>query len=720
MTEPLISLAEAASLLGVSKETLRNWDRAGKLKSCRHPINGYRLYALEDVKRVMTGTNRSRRAPAPSPPPSHAADENEAGANHAIPLDRRDLRRFVAKANRALRDTDANSSLVERLDEFAKLLFTKMLAERAGSAEVFGSGEGNQGADPEVIRRLFDQYSQQYPRLFPPRFARVKLSDSAVRELGRLLGTVELAQATHDLKGLAFEEMIRGTFDKGDNQQFFTPDGVVEFLVSMMAPFIKGRVCDPACGTGGFLVKIASSSLSHEELVGLEIDERLAWLTGINLFLHGAKNYRAELLSNGGTLGASGRNYAEDFDVILTNPPFGSDFSEPDELEGYELGRGRTSRRRGILFLERCLSMLREGGYLGIVIDDGVLSSASTADVRDFLIKNSEILAVISLPETAFMPYASVSASILVLRKAASPSRSQQTFFAQAEKTGRKPNGDPDIVYDSAGQPRIDSDLPQIVAQWNEYLAGKFRSPSEHIFIANPFVLMGDEAEANRLDFLYHHPARLTAKRALERCPFPLVSLSELCDERSEAYVPSTDLVDQFIPYTGLANIEPKTGVATQDVVPASALKSAVKKYYPGDILFSKMRPALRKCSLITFSEPGYASSECMVLVPRVVEGTRPVIEASLLSILLRSDLVFGQIVHQISGIGRPRIGPREVRCIRIPVPPAATQAELRTQFEKSEVHYQALRQEAIALLKKSSALELDAIEQVALGFLGT
>ena len=555
--------------------------------------------------------------------------------------------------------------------------------------------------------------------MFPEKFGRLQLSDAALASVGPILASVELKSSSHDLKGYAYEEMIRNTFDKGDNQQFFTPQPIVEFLVSALGDRLKGAICDPASGTGGFLVEIVKQKYPYKKLTGFEIDDRLAWVTGINLFVHSARKIESPCLGNGGTLGKKGKDYRGKFDAIVTNPPFGSDFTDRVELDSYTLGKEKISRRRGILFLERCLDLLKEGGWLGIVIDEGVLSLPSAADVREFILQHSELAAIFSLPETAFMPYASVNTSILLLRKNSHPPEKQLTFYARAENIGRKANGDADIIYDETGAPRLNSDLPEILRAWRHFEStGSLEEQTDSIFLANPLALASDLSKLdNRLDFRFHHPARHSAQASLEKCEYKLVMLGQLCDIRNEGYVPSVDFPDQVILYTGLAHLEPRTGQAYQVTTPANALTSGVKKYYWGDILFARMRPSLRKIAYVDFEKPGFASAECVVFTVKKSSNGVPIVDPFLLSILLRSDYTYGQIIHLIAGIGRPRIALRDLLTVRVSVPPQRQQAALRDAFLKTKTKYESVRHEARKLSDSACNLELQAVENIAKGF---
>ena len=243
------------------------------------------------------------------------------------------------------------------------------------------------------------------------------------------------------------------TFDKNDNQQFFTPPTIVKFMVDMMTGHLKGDVCDPAAGTGGFLIEVLKSGAPVSSLTALEVDERLAWATEMNLFIHGASNARSHWLPNAGSLGTGAERFFGKFNAIVTNPRFGSDVADAAVLSTHALGKERSSRRRGILFLERCFYLLKDGGMLAIIIDEGVLNLPSAEDVRYFITNHFEVHSIVSLPESAFMPYATVNTSILFLKKTrCGSSRSYPTFFARADRVGRKGNGDDDYTYNREWQ----------------------------------------------------------------------------------------------------------------------------------------------------------------------------------------------------------------------------------------------------------------------------
>lgn len=611
------------------------------------------------------------------------------------------LVRLVRALHRAIRDTDGTSSLMERFDELTKVLYCKVCDERGGSHGERGAREGDgalafaaDGAlsDAEraiAIRRSFARVTAERAPLFPERFATLRLSDTALARLAALLAPVTLSGREEDLKGLAYEELIRDAFDKGDNQQFFTPRPIVDFMVAMVDDRLSGTVCDPACGTGGFLLGVARWARerglpSPPRLIGYEIDERLAWAARMNLDMHDIANAEVAFVPGAGALGEAIAPRLGTVDVVITNPPFGSDLSHADALEAFELGRGRPSRRRGVLFLERCLELVRPGGLVAIIIDDAVLNAPSTADARRHVLHRAHPLAVVSLPETAFMPYATVRSSVVLLERTGGGAAREPTFFAEAEVVGRRSNGEPLLRVEPDTRRLVpDSDLPGILAAWRGGAASASASRVPRAFRA----MVPDAADpafaraGHRLDPAFHHPARHGAAAALADARHPRRALRALVSERSDARVPAREMPDDDLTYIGLADIAPGTGACTPQVVRGASLRSAVKRCLPGDILFARMRPALRKVALLSADvREAWTSSECLVLTPRPA-GEEPSMLPELLALLLRSDLAYGQIVHLVIGIGRPRVSRAAVMALELPVPPLPEQRALLEQY---------------------------------------
>lgn len=436
-------------------------------------------------------------------------------------------------------------------------------------------------------------------------------------------------------------------------------------------------------------------------------------MSRLNLLLHGHRSFDVAYLQNGGSLGENSEQYFGSASVILTNPPFGSDYTDEHILSRFQLGRNKASRRRGILFIEQSWNLLAEGGAVAIIIDQSVLNAGSNRDVREFILSHFKILAVIELPETAFMPYANISSSILLLQKTAAPVCQSRVFYAKSSNTGRRLSGDDDYLYSPEGEVRLNSDLPLIIENWKRFRSGEAALDEQCCYEADVSANLKGE-KSLRLDFAFHHPFRNKSREMLERAAYPLLTLAEICCERNETYLPASDPCASAILFTGLANIEAFSGKARQIITPAASIKSAVKKYEPGDIVFSKMRPSLRKAAVMKFEEGGYVSSECIVLTVRRNEDGRYIVEPDLLSAVLRSDLVFGQIMGYITGISRPRIAAGDLRKIRIPVPPRAVQEKALDSIKDSRSAVRRLREESKRLEEEAGRLEQSARNEIA------
>ncbi len=696
-----ISIMEAASYLGVSKATLRNWDKNGKLIANRNPVNGYRLYDLDEIIALKKSINST----------SCEVDDHIVSE-----IDSKVIKRVIGKLHNIVRDSDADSNIMTRFDEITKLLFIKLYVEQSGSKIFMHQLLENDHDYKARLQSIYKKAIKSSGITISESFAKISLPADAVSKCGAELAKIDLSSTGYDIKGLAYEDTIKGTFDKSDNQQYFTPNQIVEFMVEMIAPLIKGCVCDPACGTAGFLNKVAELCPTVK-LLGMEVDDRLAWVSNLNLLIHGNKQFEVFSLPNGGSLGEQSKRFFCKADVIITNPPFGSDYSDLSILSNFELGRKHSSRRRGILFIEQAWNFLKEDGIVAIIIDQSALNAVSSLDVREYVLSHFELLAVVELPETAFMPYANVSSSILFMKKTTAPTTQNSTFYAKSQSIGRKSNGDDDVIYFEDGTCRLNSDLPEILNQWKKYCSGATEF-STGCFVANISENLIDDSSL-RLDYVYHHPFRKESQHLLAKSAYKLFSLAELCTERNESYIPSSDGEATTIQFTGLANIESNTGKAVQVTTPAASIKSAVKRYEYGDIIFSKMRPSLRKVALMHFENGGYVSSECTVFTVRKNASGEPILSPELLCALLRSDIVYGQIMCRVTGIGRPRISNKDLRKIKIPVPPVELQEKALISLKATLSSASQLKEKANILLSEANKLEQKALNDVAKNMFG-
>ena len=343
----------------------------------------------------------------------------------------------------------------------------------------------------ERIRGLYEDIQKREPEVFTET---IKVDDAVIRTLVSHLEGINLNQTDLDTKGVAFEQFMDGFF-KGDFGQYFTPREVIEFSVAMMQPTHEDIVLDPACGSGGFLLHALDAirreaseyydddskehfkhwhDFAEKRLFGIDINEEITRVAKMNMILHddGHTNVIGfDALEPIKNITEHNRGFKENnFTLVLTNPPFGSMVKaseKPDGyLSGYEMAyiaykankttksspksckkavKTRSSVKTEILFCERVYDFLKPNGRAAIILPDGILTNSSLQGVRDWLLDKFQLLAVVSLPQTAFAHFgAGVKSSVVFLRKRKAkevPDDEEVIFMAMAENIGYDATG---------------------------------------------------------------------------------------------------------------------------------------------------------------------------------------------------------------------------------------------------------------------------------------
>lgn len=315
------------------------------------------------------------------------------------------------------------------------------------------------------IRNLYAQGRKKDPEVFKED---IKLDKHKIYTVVQYLQDINLSKTDLDSKGLAFQRFM-GDFFRGDFGQYFTPEPIVNFIVHSIGIDKDWKILDTSCGSGGFLLHALKAvrdeadniyedergstswreywhEFAEKHLYGIEINEQISRVAKMNMIIHddghtnivtndGLKNNKAIEIENRNLNFQDGT-----FDLIMTNPPFGSKI-KADEVSYYKdyelfetnLGiantkeritddnskkKWRASQNTEILFLEKCHKYLKEGGFLAIVIPDGILTNATSQFVRDWMVEKFRIWAIVSLPQHTFAHVkAGVKSSILFLQK---------------------------------------------------------------------------------------------------------------------------------------------------------------------------------------------------------------------------------------------------------------------------------------------------------------
>jgi len=240
----------------------------------------------------------------------------------------------------------------------------------------------------------------------------------------------DIPMRDRDTNGDLYEYMLSKIASAGANGQFRTPRHIIGLMVEMTAPGPEDEICDPACGTSGFLVSAGeyirrehpaalhdathSHHFHNSMFHGFDFDSTMLRIGSMNMLLHGVENpdirYRDSLSESAG-------GDAEKYSLVLANPPFAGSLDY--ETTAKDLLATVKTKKTELLFLALFLRLLKPGGRAAVIVPDGVLFGSSTAhkDLRRILVEDQQLKAVIKLPSGVFKPYAGVSTAILFFTK---------------------------------------------------------------------------------------------------------------------------------------------------------------------------------------------------------------------------------------------------------------------------------------------------------------
>lgn len=324
-------------------------------------------------------------------------------------------------------------------------------------------------------------------------------------ELSFIISKLEnysLLDADRDIIADAFEELI-GTSFRGGEGQFFTPRNVVQMMIDILQPKDGEKIIDPACGSGGFLAHILQhiqkQNINNYYITGIDKDLFLSKLAKIYLTLLGESEYHIfceNSLEEPKKWKKDTNNTIQlgSFDLILTNPPFGAKIPVvgANLLRQYELGyywkngasnwnltnKLREKQPPQILFIERIIQLLKEGGRAGIVLPEGIFGNPSDRYIWEYIRKYASILGIVSLSQETFQPSTHTKTSVVFLEK--KKQNRQKIFMAIANAIGHDKNGkeifkidkDGSTIYDKKGNKILDDETPEIAQNFKQFLDG--------------------------------------------------------------------------------------------------------------------------------------------------------------------------------------------------------------------------------------------------------
>jgi len=393
--------------------------------------------------------------------------------------------------------------------EIINLLFCKIYDEVNTSPTdqiTFRAGaDENKNEIKERIINLFDKVKRDYDDVFEDTDV-IKLDAESIVYVVGTLQKYEITTAERDVIGDAFEVFI-GPALRGSEGQFFTPRNVVKMAVEILSPRPGEYIIDPACGSGGFLIVALESvwnqlaveakkknwseavlankrrEIATKFFAGIDKDSFLAKVTKAYMAIIG--DGRGGIFCENTLLPLSEwNNKAQDriklnkFNVLLTNPPFGakipvrgdrilSQYSLGYKWKKEDLGWVKTNKLSDkqppqILFIERCLELLAEGGRMAIVLPEGIFGNVSDGYIRKFILDKAILLAVIDVPSETFSPSTTTKTSLLFLKKKKQNEKkiNYPIFMAIADKCG----------HDRRGKAISQDDLPIISKEYHKFM----------------------------------------------------------------------------------------------------------------------------------------------------------------------------------------------------------------------------------------------------------
>lgn len=322
------------------------------------------------------------------------------------------------------------------------------------------------------------------------------LLDKVVTGLDEVYDIMNSIQAA-DVRGDVYEYLLSKISQSGRNGQFRTPRHIIKMIVELMAPKPDEVICDPACGTSGFLVaageylkenhkeeiffnKIKKDHYMNHMFYGYDMDRTMLRIGAMNMMTHGIENPFIEYRDSLSDQNPDKAKYS----LVLANPPFKGSLDY--DTVSADLLKTCKTKKTELLFLALFLRMLKIGGRCACIVPDGVLFGSSNAHkaIRKAIIENNKLDAVISMPSGVFKPYAGVSTAVLIFTKT-EHGGTENVWFYDMKADG--------LSLDDKRTPIEENDIPDIIARFKSLEAEKDRKRTEQSFFVPKQEIVDNE-----------------------------------------------------------------------------------------------------------------------------------------------------------------------------------------------------------------------------------
>jgi type I restriction enzyme M protein len=422
--------------------------------------------------------------------------------------------------------------------QLINIIFCKIYDEKyTAPDEIVKFRAGINEKSKEVENRvllLFNEVKTKHPDVIDKE-DKITLDTNSILFIVGELQNYTLMNSERDVVADAFETFI-GHALKGGQGQFFTPRNVVKMIVDILQPTENDTIIDPACGSGGFLIESLKAVWQQMDKRYTKLDwdksqiatKKIEIVTknfrGIDKDYFLSKVAKAYMnLVGDGTTGifcedslenptnwkteAQLKIQLENFDILMTNPPFGDKIKVKgdEKLKQYELAHNwkvkkdvyvkeklKDERPPQILFIERCLHLLKDGGRMAMVLPEGTFGNPSDRYIWNYLLQNSQIEAIISTPSDTFQPHTHFKTSVMVLKKC-KPEKDYPIFMSIPATCGHNKNGkeiyklnnDGSFILDEENNKIIDDEIPSVATQYHYFKKGNLQKTNHLGFTLN-------------------------------------------------------------------------------------------------------------------------------------------------------------------------------------------------------------------------------------------
>lgn len=614
-----------------------------------------------------------------------------------------ELRQIIGQCHDLILEKQGHDP-AKAFDEMAKLLFLKLYDERE-VPDFYEFAVTVNETEKQLAKRLRDLFSDsvfssKYKDVFFSKFSltpdvALDLDDFTIFKVVQLLQGYSLVKTTEniqgaDIKGTVYEQMVGRTF-RGELAQFFTPREIVEFMVDYMNPKKDDKMCDLACGSGGFLVmtirkvreniKAGFPNLSESDLkaqvkdfaehnvFGTDINERMIRVAKMNMIMHGDGHsgiYNTNGFLTDPDIPPEVLAHFRNFQIILMNPPFAGLEKDPAILSAFKLGKNEKDESRSvskeILFVEKIIDLLAEGGRAGLVLPSGVFNNASGvyARLRALIKEHCKVLALVALPYPAFaVSGATNEGNLIFIQKVKEPPEDYDVFIDWARYVG----------FDNTGKKIPQNDLPDILKRMKAPKRGNL-------------IKLSELEKEGRWDPWFYYPTYAQLEAALSKSPHKLRPIDELVKPRKEPFSPDPELADVF-DYVETNDVDLDEGkiIGSSQITAKTAPSRARYIIREGDFLIPNSIHSIRGIATVSKVEDGFVCTNRFFVVRPNLDEVRP----SYLFYMLRQAPVLCLLKRRSTGEISQTIPYSALQKVKIPCPDLPEQDKILKEIMRLE-----------------------------------